>query len=319
MIIRKATTEDIPAIVQLLKASLGDVSSEKSVAYWNWKHVTNPFGPSPVLVAEEEGQLIGVRALMRWDWQEGDRVYRALRAVDTATHPEHQGKGIFKKLTLQLVEAATEEGYDFIFNSPNTQSTPGYLKMGWEVWGKMPLWLGLGSLSRKFQPHVYERYHQQLLAADLAVVNCKVGKSVGLRTKISASFLQWRYQQCPVKEYAFKTVERGDNRIWLFFSVKSRRFGMELRICHFFFSREKDYRLLFTSAGDLAADLGCRVITIAGLQQLPSTRLAGAGYFNIRRKSVQLTIRELANPTLYQSLKANTLTWLPESGDIELF
>ncbi len=319
MIIRKATTEDMPAIVQLLKASLGDVSSEKSVAYWNWKHVNNPFGPSPVLVAEEGGVLIGVRALMRWDWQEGTQVYRALRAVDTATHPEHQGKGIFKKLTLQLVETATQEGYDFIFNSPNTQSTPGYLKMGWEVWGKMPLWIGIGSLLGNFRPHVFEMYHQQLLAADFTQVPCDTAKSNGLRTRVTPSFLKWRYRDCPVKEYGLKTAETRHNRIWLFFSVKHNRVGVELRICHFFFSNTADYHFLFRAIKELAADLGCRVITIAGLQQLPSSRLVVAGFFNIRKKSVQLTIRQLANPTLYHSLKANTLTWLPESGDIELF
>ena len=71
----------------------------------------------------------------------GDKVYRCLRAVDTATHPEHQGKGIFKKLTLQLIDEAAKQGYDFIFNTPNAQSTPGYLKMGWKRWGKVPLWI----------------------------------------------------------------------------------------------------------------------------------------------------------------------------------
>lgn len=319
MNIRKATSEDIPSIVQLLKASLGDVSSEKSVAYWNWKHVNNPFGTSPVLVAEEGGQLIGVRALMRWDWQENGRVYRVLRAVDTATHPAHQGRGIFKKLTLQLVETATQEGYDFIFNSPNTQSTPGYLKMGWEVWGRMPLWLGVGSLLRKFRPHVYEMYHNQLLAADLTTVHCSAGKPAGLRTHTSPTFLAWRYQQCPVKDYAFKTAEKDGNRIWLFFSVKPQRFGVELRICHFFFSREEDYRFLSQSARALAADLGCPLITIAGLQHLSAFQRLTAGFFSIRRKSVQLTLRKLANQNLYNSLQNETIHWLPESGDIELF
>ena len=163
MFIRKATSEDIPAIVQLLKASLGDVSSTKSVAYWNWKHVDNPFGPSPVLVAEEDGDLIGVRAFMRGDWVQDGKVYRALRAVDTATHPAHQGKGIFKILTLQLVQDASNAGFDFIFNSPNAQSTPGYLKMGWEVWGKVPVHIRPVFNLKSYKADLFNSFHQQLM------------------------------------------------------------------------------------------------------------------------------------------------------------
>ena len=59
------------------------------------------------------------------------RASSAVRAVDTATHPDYQGRGIFRLLTLAGVEAMTAEGVQFVFNTPNDQSRPGYLKMGW--------------------------------------------------------------------------------------------------------------------------------------------------------------------------------------------
>jgi GNAT superfamily N-acetyltransferase len=99
MLIRKSTETDIPAIVVLLKKSLGETSSPKTVDYWFWKHIHNPFGESMVLLALKNGQLIGVRAMMRWNWQRGTDTFNTLRAVDTVTHPDHQGKGIFSFLT----------------------------------------------------------------------------------------------------------------------------------------------------------------------------------------------------------------------------
>lgn len=69
MILRKATPSDVPAIVSLLKLSLGEGLIPKSETYWNWKHKENPFGASEILLADEEGQLIGVRAFMRWNWE----------------------------------------------------------------------------------------------------------------------------------------------------------------------------------------------------------------------------------------------------------
>ncbi len=130
MLIREATEQDIPEILRVLKASLGETSSKKTESVWRYKHVDNPFGKSLVLVAVENDKIIGVRALMRWNWQLGNQIFSAYRAVDTATHPKHQGKGIFKKLTLRAIEMAKEQRDNFIFNTPNTQSLPGYLKMG---------------------------------------------------------------------------------------------------------------------------------------------------------------------------------------------
>ena len=127
MEVREATEEDIPAIVNLLKQSLGESLMPKSEKYWRWKHLENPFGKSPVLLCWEGKTLIGVRAFLRWEWALQGKVIRAVRAVDTATHPDYQGKGIFKKLTLSLVDTCTKAGDKFVFNTPNKQSKPGYL------------------------------------------------------------------------------------------------------------------------------------------------------------------------------------------------
>jgi predicted N-acetyltransferase YhbS len=66
--------------------------------------VQNPAGSSFVLVAEEDSKLVGLRIFMLWDIQIGGTTYKALRPVDTAVHKDYQGKGLFKKLTLQGLE-----------------------------------------------------------------------------------------------------------------------------------------------------------------------------------------------------------------------
>ena len=77
------------------------------------------------------------RVLMRWEFVEHGRVVHAVRAVDTATHPDYQGRGIFTRLTLHALDELRHE-IDFVFNTPNDQSRPGYLKMGWQVVGRLP-------------------------------------------------------------------------------------------------------------------------------------------------------------------------------------
>ena len=233
MIIREATLADTAHIVQLLKLSLGDVSTEKSTAYWRWKHIDNPFGPSHVLLAEQDGLMTGVRAFMQWRWTDGQREFTALRAVDTATHPDYRGQGIFKKLTLALIERRREAGDDFIFNTPNAQSKPGYLKMGWREVGRLPVSLRIRRPIALLKNKVAEPP-----PIDLPIVSTKMdwaatydlgaGPQVGRwSTALRAGFLRWRYRDCPVVEY---TAVGVPERYVLVVHPKVGAYGLELRI-----------------------------------------------------------------------------------------
>jgi hypothetical protein len=130
---------DEPAVLELLAASLGPgPTGERSPELFRWKHLRNPFGPSLMLVAREGDRVIGLRAFMRWEFLVEGRTVRAVRAVDTATHPDHQGTGVFSRLTRAGVDALRGD-VDLIFNTPNQRSGPGYLKLGWRPVGRMPV------------------------------------------------------------------------------------------------------------------------------------------------------------------------------------
>ena len=94
---RRASTDDFAAILELARAALG--WSDGDAAFLEWKHRQNPFGESPMWVAEADGRVVGFRAFMRWELTtpDGDAL-SAARAVDTATDPEFQGRGIFAAL-----------------------------------------------------------------------------------------------------------------------------------------------------------------------------------------------------------------------------
>jgi GNAT superfamily N-acetyltransferase len=151
--------EAIPEVLKLVKVTLGNEGAvRKTEAFWRWKHEDNHFGSSYGLYAWDETQAlaVGLRVLMRWQFRTKDgQMLRAVRAVDTATHPAYQRLGIFSKLTRQAVEDLKQEGVDLIFNTPNAQSLPGYLKMGWQIVAKWPLYIRalkpVRMLSRRFK------------------------------------------------------------------------------------------------------------------------------------------------------------------------
>lgn len=136
LIIRRALPADRPQIIALLAASLGRETDPRFEELYSWKHEENAFGASASWVACNGETIAGFRALMRWEFTRGDELVRCVRAVDTATHPDYQGRGIFTRLTLHGIDELHNEGCGFVFNTPNEQSRPGYLKMGWRVVGQ---------------------------------------------------------------------------------------------------------------------------------------------------------------------------------------
>jgi GNAT superfamily N-acetyltransferase len=115
---------------------MGRADDPRFETLFRWKHLENAFGPSPMWVADAGGDIVGLRVFMRWEFERDREVVRAVRAVDTATHPAFQGRGIFTRLTLAGLEELKAEGVEFVFNTPNSQSRPGYLKMGWHELGR---------------------------------------------------------------------------------------------------------------------------------------------------------------------------------------
>jgi GNAT superfamily N-acetyltransferase len=140
--VRQATDDDLPAVLELLQASLGWVPDDAYARFFAWKHHESPFGRSPAWVAvdpDADDRVVGFRTFSRWQFARGDATVPAVRAVDTATHPDYQGRGIFSLLTRQALDELRAEGVAFVFNTPNDRSRPGYFKMGWQLVERLPV------------------------------------------------------------------------------------------------------------------------------------------------------------------------------------
>jgi GNAT superfamily N-acetyltransferase len=207
LVIRRAEPADRAAILALLGRSLGWHGDERDEELFAWKHDANAFGPSPAWVALDGDRLVGVRVFLRWEFEIDGRLLRAVRAVDTATDPEYQGRGIFTRLTLHAVEEVRTEGVAFVFNTPNDQSRPGYLKMGWQVVGRLAARMrptSIAAAARMLRARVpAERWSEEssigVPAADVlddrgvAQLCAARAARTGLRTHLDARVLRWRF------------------------------------------------------------------------------------------------------------------------------
>ena len=228
--LRRMSRADVPAVLQLLTTTMaGGPTGTRSEDFFHWKHTRNHFGASPGLLAFDGDLLVGLRLFMRWQLRFGDRPLSAVRAVDTATHPDYQRRGIFSRLTLSLLEELDRtEDLHLVFNTPNADSLPGYRRMGWQDVGLVPI---------RISPVRPLRFVRGLAAARRATasgpadavapvatsrpVSCElpgagevlVGvdgledllasgrRPTGLHTARSTSYLQWRYGDAPGLDY----------------------------------------------------------------------------------------------------------------------
>jgi predicted N-acetyltransferase YhbS len=195
--VRHFTDADTEAVLDVMRASLGETEVlQRNQRLFDWKHIENPFGRSIMLVATEADQIVGFRAFMRWTLQtpSGDQI-RCVRPVDTATHPEHRRKGIFRELTESAVEEARADGVHLIFNTPNAQSGAGYLKMGWSTVG------AIGAMVRPGWRFIGTTRH---LAADypVTILSEEDRAPRGLRTVRSSEYRTWRFTKHPTARYA---------------------------------------------------------------------------------------------------------------------
>lgn len=268
--IRRARATDEPAVLRLLHATLGWQDSDPNRELFDWKHRQNPAGPSPAWVAEIESEIVGFRTFLRWRFRTRSGAVPAVRAVDTATHPSHQGKGIFSRLTRSALEELAAEGCAFVFNTPNDRSRPGYLKLGWLPVGRLPISVtttgALATLRLLNARTPADRWSLPTTAGEPVLDVILDGSSIPLSsphdgsevsTVRSIDHLRWRYGFPPL---CYRAIRTGDGSTAVF-RLRRRGGAREAAICEMFASSPRARRnlvraVLGASAADYAISLG---------------------------------------------------------------
>jgi hypothetical protein len=342
--IRPYAPDDIAAVLELARASLGDQGAvRKSEEFWRWKHHANPFGDSLGVCAwMPDGQLVGLRILLRWQLvhPQGGEI-SAARAVDTATHAGYRRLGIFSALTRRMVADLPAHGVGLIFNTPNAQSLPGYLKLGWQVAARWPLYLrplrpwrmlrraaGVGvpqpedavaGLDR-VRPWAtfWDDYGDQV--ASVVAASEQGRAACGWRTPRTLDYLTWRYGRHPSIQYGVHVLTAaGDARRLLGFALlrpNVRQGWQELVLADLFLAQwqtDPARRLLHGLARAVQADY-----VIAHFAEASRERdlLRRTGFWRVPQRRLVFTVMPLQD---IDPLPVEARQWDMSLGDLELF
>jgi GNAT superfamily N-acetyltransferase len=126
---------DAQNAVELLQIVFGHPFS---LDWWNWKFRMNPAGfwgeEGDIWVAESNDRLIGYYAIIPERLKFGSETITVAQSVDTATHPEFRGMGVFPTLA-QKVYAESQDRYCFIYGYPSEMAFKGFSRLGWRDFG----------------------------------------------------------------------------------------------------------------------------------------------------------------------------------------
>jgi len=95
--LRRYREGDEHAIVELARR-FPAFGTGYTLDYWNWKYKRNPAGSSIIWLAERDGQIIGHYSLVPVLLKVGNAYVRGAFGSDAATHPNHQGQGVYSDL-----------------------------------------------------------------------------------------------------------------------------------------------------------------------------------------------------------------------------
>jgi GNAT superfamily N-acetyltransferase len=148
-LLKQTKTDDnsLKAYAKLL-SSVFTYTNKFTYEYLKWQYKLNPNGEVLGYDAFYNNELVAHYVTIPVIYLINGVETKGLLSLNTATHPNHQGKGMFTRLAAKTYETAKENGYSFVIGVANQNSTHGFLnKLGFALITSLDVKTGTGSIS----------------------------------------------------------------------------------------------------------------------------------------------------------------------------
>ena len=115
-------------LVSLARIEYGDAEMSNK-AYLRWQYVENPAGKAIVVVARaDNGALAGQYVVIPLDFRLDGQLGKGSLSLNTLTHPDYRGQGLFTKMANETYDVCKSEGLNITLGFPNKNSYPGFVR-----------------------------------------------------------------------------------------------------------------------------------------------------------------------------------------------
>lgn len=184
---------DMQCLVNLQNIVYKGTHTFTSDGFKHW-YLDNPNGRVISYNAMIGDEMAAHYAIIPIQMEIDGRVVKGALSMATVTHPEHRGKGLFKRLAQQAYKSAKEEGCKFVVGVANANSFPGFIKhLGFYEIGMLDVMIGfrddINSLPNKlFKFHWDEQTLQW---------RTNLGKYFKRNNVLLGTYPLWRIKKCP--------------------------------------------------------------------------------------------------------------------------
>lgn len=224
----------------LESASLAHKQPIKSTAWFKWKFEQSPYGKAILACAFDGDIVAGCVALGLGVALHNQREIKCALSYETFVNPKYQGCGLFKKLITLAEESSKALGVEYLYNFPNTQSLPGFKRMGWlyvpkeieyriKVINFMRFVRNLKSIKQPFSPNKQNPIINDNLAHrfnNKCVHNC-------IMPLWSEEYIKWRFIDNPQAQYIISNDPR-------YFAIARVGYRGELKECQILLLQHKE-------------------------------------------------------------------------------
>lgn len=120
-------------------------------AYLAWLYCQNPDGHALGFDAWDGAQLAAHYVCIPAVAEVQGEIVRVLLSLNTATHPNYQGRGLFTQLAELTYAAGQVQGFAGVYGIANANSTPGFIrKLGFQLVRPLQAGVGIGALGIDF-------------------------------------------------------------------------------------------------------------------------------------------------------------------------
>ena len=167
------------------------------------RYLENPLDELQMCVAISNGSIVANYAVAPSYISIGENRFKSAISLNTMTHPDFIGQGLFVKLAQKLYIKLKEENYRILYGFPNYISNRTFIsKLNWrniyeiptlELMVSGPIEYKLDEITEKENSKNFNNYHSNKIHIDK-----------------NSDYLRWRYEEKPNSRYYFlETINGG--------------------------------------------------------------------------------------------------------------
>jgi len=204
---------------------------EMTLAHWTWKFAKSPFGQAMLKLMFDGNKLIGHYAVIPMNVQVEKKLVKAALSVNTMTHPDYRGHGIFAYLGEETYQVCEQKGVKFVYGFPNSNIyQPRIEKLEWKGFGKMTVLekeLGVQTIrgiGKRDSIYPIEKFDERVHS-----LWNKTKDSYCVIVPRTEKFLNWRFAEHPTVKYSKFIFQGASDEVSGYIVLKIYTQGDEIK------------------------------------------------------------------------------------------